>query len=389
MKRSAYILFMIVLMTACTEEKKTPPAPVIHLTNGSYELEIGNSVVLSPTYENVDASAIYIWTVNGKIEGKDPSYTFSGDSAGAYAIEIAVTNESGTARDTVSIKVVDSTPVVPEDSTVGVTKVFEFMPAPGQFVNSGYECRTMEEACSYAKGQLEKESFISLGAFGGYVVAGFSHHIKNDGGYNIAITGNPFEGSSEPGVVWVMKDENGNGLPDDTWYELKGSEYGKPETIQNYSITYYRPDKAGQDVRWKDSQGDSGKVAYLASFHKQDSYYPLWAPSDSLRLSGTRLKSRSYDKSGTGTYWVNPSFDWGYADNFSPTDRLTASPSDPGSVNHFRISDAIKADGTAANLDHIDFVKVQTGIVQNCGWIGEVSTEILAIKDYNLLKDKQ
>lgn len=58
-------------------------------------------------------------------------------------------------------------------------------------------------------------------------------------------------------------------------------------------------------------------------------------------------------------------------------------------MNHFRISDAIKSDGTAANLDQIDFVKVQTGIVQNCGWIGEVSTEIIAIKDYNLLKNKQ
>ena len=379
----------MLVLTACTEEKKAPPAPVIHLSSKSYELEIGNSVILSPTYENVDASTIYIWTVNGKSVGKDPSYTFSSESAGSFTIEIAVTNEGGTTRDAIGVTVSDNTPVVPEDSTAAVTKVFEFMPAPGQFVNSGYECRTMEEACTYAKGQLEKESLISLGAFGGYIVAGFSHHVKNDGGYNIAITGNQFDGSSEPGIVWVMKDENGNGLPDDIWCELKGSEYGKEETLQNYSITYYRPDKAGQAVKWKDSQGNTGEVPYLASFHKQDYYYPLWAPSDSLRLSGTRLKSKSYDKSGTGTYWVNPSFDWGYADNFSPTDRLTSGPSDPGSVNHFRISDAIKSDGTAANLDQIDFVKVQTGIVQNCGWIGEVSTEIIAIKDYNLLKNKQ
>jgi hypothetical protein len=380
---------MTMLLTACTEEKKTPPAPVIHLTNKSYELEIGNSVVLSPTYENVDASTIYIWTVNGKSVGKDPSYTFSSESAGSFTIEIAVTNEGGATMDAIGVMVSDGTPVVPEDSAAAVDEVFEFMPAPGQFVNSGYECKTMEDACAYAKGQLDKEALISLGAFGGCIVAGFSHHVKNDGGYNIAITGNPFEGSSEPGIVWVMKDENGNGLPDDIWYELKGSEYGKDETLQNYSITYYHPDKAGQSVKWKDSQGNSGEVPYLASYHKQDYYYPLWAPSDSLRLSGTRLKSRSYDESGTGTYWVNPSFDWGYADNFSPTDRLTASPSDPGSVNHFRISDAVNADGTAANLDQIDFVKVETGIVQNCGWIGEASTEVLAIKDYNMLKNKQ
>lgn len=41
--------------------------------------------------------------------------------------------------------------------------------------------------------------------------------------------------------MWVMQDVNGNGLPDDTWYQLKGSEYGKEETIETYAVTYYRP----------------------------------------------------------------------------------------------------------------------------------------------------
>lgn len=39
-----------------------------------------------------------------------------------------------------------------------------------------------------------------------------------------------------------MQDINGNGLPDDEWYELKGSEAGKEETIQNFEVTYYRPE---------------------------------------------------------------------------------------------------------------------------------------------------
>ena len=63
----------------------------------------------------------------------------------------------------------------------------------------------------------------------------------NDGDYNIAITGNAFDGSSEPGIVWVMQDENGDGLPNDTWYELRGSEYGKAETWQDYAVTYHKP----------------------------------------------------------------------------------------------------------------------------------------------------
>ena len=38
-----------------------------------------------------------------------------------------------------------------------------------------------------------------------------------------------------------MQDINGNGQPDDEWYELKGSETGIDGTIQDYEVTYYRP----------------------------------------------------------------------------------------------------------------------------------------------------
>ena len=71
---------------------------------------------------------------------------------------------------------------------------------------------------------------------------GFDHSIDNSssgykGGYNFSITGNAFKGSSDPGIVYVMQDTNGNTLPDDEWYELKGSEYGKEETVQEYAVT--------------------------------------------------------------------------------------------------------------------------------------------------------
>ena len=67
-----------------------------------------------------------------------------------------------------------------------------------------------------------------------------------------------------------LQDENGNGKPDDTWYELKGSEYGKPETLKDYSVTYYKPQSAGTDIRWEDNEGNEGMVYYLPGFHKQD-----------------------------------------------------------------------------------------------------------------------
>ena len=90
----------------------------------------------------------------------------------------------------------------------------------------------MAEACTYAEERINQTAYVSLGGFGGYIIVGFDHSIVNDGDYNIAITGNAFDGSSEPGIVWVMQDENGDGLPNDTWYELRGSEYGKAEAWQ-------------------------------------------------------------------------------------------------------------------------------------------------------------
>ena len=82
-----------------------------------------------------------------------------------------------------------------------------------------------------------------------------------------------------------MQDTNGNTLPDDEWYELKGSEFGKEETVQDYAVTYYRPTYSGADVQWKDNQGVKGKIDYLKQYHDQPSYYPARIGTDSYTLT--------------------------------------------------------------------------------------------------------
>ena len=141
-------------------------------------------------------------------------------------------------------------------------------------------------------------------------------------------------------------------------------------------------------VQWTDNLGNSGEIDYLAQFHRQDYYYPLWIEADSYTLTGTCLKARNYDASGNGSYWVNVEYDWGYADNFSPIDRLSNDENtnaDPN-ANHFKISHAIDMDGQPIHLKYIDFVKVQVGVNTKSGWLGEVSTEVLGFYDYNMKK---
>ena len=260
------------------------------------------------------------------------------------------------------------------DSSPYVSKVFEYTPAPGQFIGeptiSPYLILTQEAACAWAKERLDNNKFVSLGAFGGFIIVGFDHSIVNLGSYDFAIHGNAMSGGSEPGIVWVSQDVNGNGIPDDEWYELRGSEYSNAYTLRNYSVTYYKPDGPGQDVRWSDSEGQEGTIDYMAAYHNQESYYPQWITTDQYTLTGTRLKANNYDQSGNGTMWINPDYDWGYADNFG-SDR-------------FRIQDAVDASGNAVNLKYIDFIKVQTALNAKSGWLGELSTEVTGFEDLSM-----
>ena len=263
--------------------------------------------------------------------------------------------------------------------------VHEYMPAPGQFINEtktgGFDGTqtTMTKANEYALSRIQNNYWVSLGGFGGYIVLGFDHSIFNTGGYDFVVKGNSFKNSSEPGIVYVMKDSNGDGLPNDTWYELAGSDTYAATTIRDYEVTYYRPTEIGAPVKWTDSKGESGEIDYLKAYHTQDYYYPLWVQEDSYTLKGTCLEPRNYDQSGKGSYWVLPSYDWGYADNYSPTDRVDKNSKD----NKFMISNAIDENGNKVVLPFIDFIKVQTGINSKSGWLGEVSTEILGAYDLN------
>lgn len=104
-----------------------------------------------------------------------------------------------------------------------------------------------------------------FGGFGGNIIVGFDYIIFNVfGEYDFKIYGNvyydmygilldKFGGNFELGIVFVFKDMNGNGLLDDEWYELVGSEYNLFVIICNYEIIYYCFILVDGDVKWKDN----------------------------------------------------------------------------------------------------------------------------------------
>ncbi len=394
--------------------------PIGRLYDGlTRTVPLGRSITLRPSIWN-GRNPRYSWTVDGEEISTELACTYTPSGKGVKKLLFTVTDSSdepaaavakgvrstGEVRATVeySVECCDEEgafrrPATPS-SEVSWTKVYEYTPAPGQFINelvsggfTGAET-TPEAAVAYAEERLRKGTWVSLGGWGGYIVVGFDHSIDNSsegyrGGYNFSITGNAFEGSSEPGIVWVMQDTNGNTLPDDEWYELKGSEFGKEETLRDYAVTYYRPTYSGASVQWRDNRGVSGKIDYLKAYHDQPSYYPNWIDAESYVLYGTCLESRTYDQSGNGSYWVNDSYDWGYADNFGE-DRLSDDENaGAGAVKtYFKIENAVDGNGEPANLAYIDFVKVQTGVNAKAGWLGENSTEVFGFTDENLNQGK-
>lgn len=287
-----------------------------------------------------------------------------------------------------------------------ISRVLEYKPAPGQFIN---------EIPEYVEGDTEESirikveqsisgranKLVSLGGYGGYVTFGFDHTVINvPNERDFIIFGNAFYslvdvgkkgGSCEPGIVMVAFDKNQNGKPDESeWFELAGSEYYKPETKKNYEITYYRPDpnktpepdETGNItdstyIKWTDNYNKTGYISKVI-FHKQD-YYPKWLSADKLTFKGTCLKNNAEEVSGAGKYWVQYAYDWGYVDNH---------PNDSISLINFDIDWAVDNSGKKVYLPGVDFIKVYTGLNQTCGWLGETSTEIIRAEDLHIKKNK-
>jgi len=271
-----------------------------------------------------------------------------------------------------------------------ISNIIEYRPAPGQYINAA-------SAGTPFSAQTVKDSItgmVNLGSFGGYIVFSFDEPVQNDPGnpYGVDFTifGNPLTYWSEPGIVSVMKDDNGNGKADDTWYELAGSDYFFSTTIKDYEVTYTNPEQASAaDVPWSDNQGNTGHI-YANSYNTQP-YYPQ---TDSF----PEINSKGYTLAGT---YIKDSIDtsdpmqtrsypraFGYADNRCrgaapytlPDNPYTRTIENSGG-DAFDIGWAVDWEGNYVDLESIDFVKVHTAVLAHAGAPGELSTEITGAVD--------
>ena len=289
-----------------------------------------------------------------------------------------------------------------------IQAVDEYRPAPGQYVNDAPEYEDGDTEADMIRKCNERLAglspidahLVALGGWGGYITFHFDHPVANISGQrDFAVWGNAYQemrnlvfgGMNEAGIVMVSQDTNGNGLPDDTWYEISGScdvdSVGK--VIYGYEVTYRRNPMA--DIPWTDNQGNSGTID-RNHYHEQE-YYPMWLTGDELTFRGTRLPdnmvdlSTEVDQSWSPYYYVLIGFRYGYADNLPNfTDDADATSYNTEGCG-IDISWAMDEQRQPVNLDHIDFVRVYTGLNQKCPqpeWWGETSTEIMGAEDLHL-----
>jgi hypothetical protein len=288
-----------------------------------------------------------------------------------------------------------------------IQAVDEYRPAPGQFVNDAPEYEEGDTEADMLRKCNENVAglgpidahLIALGGWGGYITFHFDHSIANiPGERDFAIWGNAYQemknlvfgGMNEAGVVMVSKDVNGNGLPDDPWYEISGScdEDSIGKVDYGYEITYQKNPMG--NIPWTDNRGQSGTID-RNHYHEQE-YYPQWLP-DGLSFRGTRLPNNMYnlsdqvDSGWSPYYYVLIGFRQGYADNLPNfTDNADAT-----SYNYegcgIDISWAVDEHRQPVSLDFVDFIRVYTGLNQKCPqpeWWGETSTEFMGAEDIHL-----
>jgi formylglycine-generating enzyme required for sulfatase activity len=313
---------------------------------GTYTVPLGRTLVLAPVKWGISAAAVYEWKVDGVIQPEAAGEYFSFAPAAQGEYTVTVSAREGVASVVEALTLVECT--APEgtykraasvSSAVKATSIFELLWGIAEFfaqypkIDASFGTSETEETVRQtAQKYLELDSDDperpdpgrgwwqgwSLGDIGGYGIFGFDHSVENSGDYDLFIQGNAFGSWEEPGIVWVSQDENGDGLPNDTWYELAGSERNNPSAVTRYALKYYRPQSSGFYSRWEDNTGQTGTVRF----------FPYWIDCDYVIYHGTKSGGRL-----------------GYVDTMGRP--------------AFKISDAVQADGSPVHLAYIDFVKVQ------------------------------
>jgi hypothetical protein len=367
------LLLGFAVLTSCSKaDRLSGPVISFAIPADGFKVEVGKPLPLVPNIIN-DEKTSYTWEVNGEIVASSKSYTFIPSKIGNYSLQLKVSNDIGSDSKTIKISVFSN-------FSPYITKVFDYKYGPGQhatLIPSDWKGDDF-----IGQPWTGTKIYTSLGGWGGYIIAGFDHTVKNGDGVDFAVFTQPGAGS-EPGVVFVMNDTNNDGIPNDgEWLEIRGSEYNNAETIHDYQVTYYKPIGNG-NVTWKDNKGGSGEL--IPGYDSPSWWWGGYGDKTEVVFSGVKLPKayiNSSTQANSENWIIRPGlFTFGYAECYYNLDYNNSLK-----ANLFDISNAVDKNGNKVSLSGISFIKVQSGVFQVAGWLNEVSTEVSGAVDLSLIE---
>ncbi|MBI9103667.1 MAG: hypothetical protein JEY99_14730 [Spirochaetales bacterium] len=305
-----------------------------------------------------------------------------------------------------------------EEEEYFASRVVDYRQAPGQFYKSSdYSIENnVEKLLGPPSGGgifgSDNSSIVSLGMAGGYVILQFDvpieNHPDNMGGYDFIVFGNSFwSGGSpesplrEPGVIEIMEDENGDGIPNDIWYLIPGSHLSVsdlPVDI-NYSVQWYdtvdstlswsvQPGSLSGTQLFSDSQAwwnsQAENPAYFdhvyllpdSVYYSTGGFAAVWGSADSAPTSVLGDLNGDGDTKDMEDYpGIKPS--WFYTVPDTHGDNRIDDGSGGGSA--IKIEWAVDADFISAELDRISWIKISSASLKIHDALGELSCEVDAV----------
>ncbi|KUJ62395.1 hypothetical protein AR687_08020 [Flavobacteriaceae bacterium CRH] len=363
--------------------------------------------VLDITASDAGTNAKYEWImiknpvneVTDSIVGNTKDLQFTPIYAGSYEFTLNVTADNKKGSRNTIVNVINET----ANYNPYITSIFDFDPAPGMFANDIYkDGNSKDDVMKTALGRINETSVgypLDLGAFGGSIVVGFDHTVVNVSGtsdfrvYGGDVT-NPTASKANPpapGLIYVAYDKKKNGKPDaDEWYEIKGSQHDKANTIKNFKVTYHKK-AAGEplvsgsalflDYEHVFCENNLEETYYLARPKSKKEFYPLWATQATVSYEGLKLDVDFVAaRANQTTLWYSTPPEWGYVNAINPD---------------IDIDWAVDKDGKKANLPGINFIKVVNCVSEPMGFCQQQSSmatvfagaaDLHILKKYNLKK---
>ena len=403
------VLAFAAVFTGCSSDDDKSEQNSIAITlQEKYETKTFSVADITAAAEIANPAYEWVLTKNpvnqttDSIVGTAKDLQFISIYPGTYELTLNVTAGEKKGSKKTTVNVINET----KNYNPYITSIFDFDPAPGMFANDLYKDGFAKaDVLKIALGRINETSVgypIDLGGFGGSITVGFDHTVVNVPGtsdfriYGGDIT-NPTASKpnpTAPGLIYVAYDKNKNGKPDaDEWYEIKGSQHDKANTVKNFKVTYHKK-AAGEplvsgsalflDYEHIFCENSKGETYYLARPRSRKEFYPLWATQTTVSYEGLKLDvDFKTARANQTTLWFSNPPEWGYANALNP---------------NIDIDWAVDKNGNKANLPGVDFIKVVNCVSEPMGLCQQQSSmaaifagaeDLHILKKYNLRKVKK